>query len=89
VAKETEYLKLEIEEQEDLSTPAAMPQENQQEQQAQEQVSAQQADASGRSAFLRFSVKWRPRAGGAEQTARERSHFKHMDGTWLYYGEAE
>ena len=71
VAKEAEYLRLEIEQEAqdaNLSTPPA--------------AQAQQQDA-----FLRIAVRWRPRPGGGEQLVRERSPFKLVDGAWLYYGK--
>lgn len=41
-------------------------------------------------AFLRFSVQYRRRGeGGAPQVANEVSHFRKVDGEWLYYNEVD
>lgn len=56
-----------------------------------ESAAAAAADDAVDDVFLRFSVKWRPRAegGGAQQVANEISHFKRLDGTWLYFNEVD
>jgi hypothetical protein len=40
-------------------------------------------------AFLRFSVRFRPRDSGENQVVTEVSHFKRVDGEWLYYDEVD
>jgi len=49
------------------------------------------ADDAVDDVFVRFSVKWRPRSdgGGSQQVANEVSHFKRVDGTWLYFNEVD
>jgi hypothetical protein len=47
------------------------------------------AAADGEDAFLMFSVKFRPREGGGEQVVNEISHFRKVDGQWLYFNEVD
>jgi uncharacterized protein YchJ len=52
--------------------------------------SSSSSSVSEEDAFLRFSVKFRPRAEkGPPQTVNEVSHFKKVDGEWLYYNEVD
>lgn len=44
---------------------------------------------SDEDAFLRFSVRFRRRDGGPEQTVEEVSHFKLVGGEWLYFNEVD
>jgi uncharacterized protein YchJ len=40
-------------------------------------------------AYLKFSVKWRQRSGGPQELSTEVSHFKQVNGAWLYYAMVE
>jgi hypothetical protein len=51
--------------------------------------SSSSGEAAADDAYLRFSVKFRPRDGGREQVANEISHFKRVDGEWLYFNEVD
>lgn len=57
--------------------------------QAYNSSSSSSGEAAADDAFLRFSVKFRPRDGGREQVANEISHFKRVDGEWLYANEVD
>lgn len=50
---------------------------------------AEKEAAGKEDAFLRFSVKFRPRDGGPEQVVDEVSHFKLEGGEWLYFNEVD
>jgi uncharacterized protein YchJ len=56
---------------------------------AQPPAAAAAAAADGEDAFLKFSVKFRPREGGGEQVVNEISHFRKVDGQWLYFNEVD
>jgi uncharacterized protein YchJ len=41
-------------------------------------------------AYLKFTVRWRQRGvGGPEEPATETSHFKKVNGNWLYYAAVQ
>jgi hypothetical protein len=52
--------------------------------------SSSSSSSSEDDAFLKFTVRWRQRGvGGPEELATETSHFKRVNGNWLYYASVQ
>jgi uncharacterized protein YchJ len=93
-ARLTEFLGLKI-----LGPPAAAAAESQQAaaseatsrlEQSSSSSSSSSSDGGNDDAFLRFTVRWRQRGvGGPEEFITETSHFKRVNGAWLYYAQVE
>ncbi|WIA23711.1 hypothetical protein OEZ85_000398 [Tetradesmus obliquus] len=88
-ARITEFLGLKVLGAPDADQPAAAA-ATASEAQATSGLDSSSSSRSDEDAYLKFTVRWRERGlGGPEGLATEVSHFKRVNGAWLYYAAVQ